>query len=393
MVYVYIDINGKPHLVGQLWSEFSTGTEKTTFQYHSEWLANPLKFAIEPSMPLQPDPMLAKPDLRIFGCIVDSSQDAWCRKIIHYHANRKLYEINYVLSMDDFSRFGALRFRHTFDGSFLASVQEQIVPPIYELQTLMNATEDELELLINPPEELSMFRPKATIIDNEGNLLLAKFSQKADQLNYMLWEAVALTLAKNAKINVPKFFVQQICGNNVLFVTRFDRHGMKRLHYISGITMLNSRDDVQHCYLDLAQAIKQNCHDPSVDLHALWRRIVFNILISNFDDHLRNHGFIFKNGWSLAPLFDATPVPMHHTIRSLYTKIDRTHKDASLDVALSIADQFALDQQQAKSVIAEIAQASQEWRTIAKQFNIDDAEIEMMAQAFEHAELEKAKQY
>lgn len=391
MTYIYIELNGVTYLVGQIWSNFSTGKEQSSFRYDPAWLDYRLAFAIEPSLPLTTEIIPCKPDHRFFSGMADSCQDAWCRRMIKYYAgDNKQHEINYLLGMNDAVRFGALRYKRDPNGPFLATDTAENVPPIYKMHDLLNASREELTMLINPPEGLNVFRPKAAVIDENGELYVAKFSQPNDKNSFMLWEAVALTLANAAKISVPKLFVKQIHGNHVLFTQRFDRHGKKRLHYLSGIGMLNSRDDAKHSYLDLAALIREYCVNATADLHALWRRIVFNILISNFDDHLRNHGFLFNNGWSLAPLFDATPQPMFHTFRKLYTNIDSQHNDATLELALGVAFQFKLDLDAANTIIREVAEVTQSWRDIAKEFNIAAAEIEMFKQSFEHDELDYA---
>ena len=124
----------------------------------------------------------------------------------------------------------------------------------------------------------------------------------------------------------------------------------------------------------------------------LWRRITFNILISNTDDHLRNHGFLYEgtNGWRLAPAYDLNPVPVDLKPRVLTTAIDLDVGMASLDLALEVADYFELDSREAISMAKEVGRAVSGWRMEASRRGLSSSEIERMASAFEHDDLRAA---
>ena len=206
--------------------------------------------------------------------------------------------------MNDYARQGALRFRTEDNNDFLFPGNLKSIPPLVNLTKLLAATEkvvdfeernSDLQLLLAPGSSLGGARPKASVIDKDGNLCIAKFPKKDDYTNNVLWEAVALTLAKNCGLNIQEWSLHKAGKKNVIVLKRFDRNGNTRIPFLSAMSMLNAidNDSQTHSYLDIADAIRQNGAVPKEDLKELWKRIVFSILISNTDDHLRNHGFFF----------------------------------------------------------------------------------------------------
>jgi serine/threonine-protein kinase HipA len=203
----------------------------------------------------------------------------------------------------------------------------------------------------------------------------------------MRWEAVALTLARSAGIEVSDWKLHQVDGKPVLLIDRFDRVGPRRIGYVSAMTMLEATDGTHGSYLEIAAVIEDDSPATTVDLHQLWRRIAFSVLISNTDDHLRNHGFLRRTsaGWSLAPAFDLNPDPEPGP-KHLATAIDGGDDRASLEILMSVIDDFRLDRSEALRIIGEVREASEQWRTVALKTGLSAAAVEQMSGAFEHDE-------
>ncbi len=208
----------------------------------------------------------------------------------------------------------------------------------------------------------------------------------------MRWEAVALRLARAAGIAVPNSAVHSVDGRAVLIVDRFDRSGGFRVGYVSAMTMLEARDGDQGSYLDIADAIERHSPAASEDLEELWRRIAFSILVSNTDDHLRNHGFLRRSsaGWSLAPAFDLNPDPGPGA-KHLSTAIDFVDTAASVESLIEVREHFRLDEEAAGRVLREVVEATVGWREQAREAGLDRAAIEEMAPAFEHDQAARAQ--
>ncbi len=254
---------------------------------------------------------------------------------------RTVLEIDYLLLVDDEARQGALRFAAKEGGPFLADQGAMKIPPLIDLPRLLSAAEhivddsdsdEDLRLLLAPGSSLGGARPKASVHDRDGHLLIAKFPNKGDEVNTVGWETVAPTLAKNAGIDVPEWRLESISEKPVLLSRRFDREAGARVPFLSAMSMLDARDNEAHSYLEFVDVLRQYCAAPKEDMRALWRRIVFSILISNTDDHLRNHGFLWTGSaaWRLTPAYDLNPVPTDIKPGVLTTTIDFEDGTASL---------------------------------------------------------------
>ena len=409
--YVYADLGGAPRLVGRLFTHIRKGRESAAFEYDDSWLAHDERFALEPALKLGPGPFHTATDRSMFGAIGDSAPDRWGRTLMRRVARRRaaaagdaprtLYEIDYLLLVNDEARQGALRFADQPDGPFLAPQDQTPVPPLIELPRLLSAAErvideseddEDLRLLFAPGSSLGGARPKASVREADGRLAIAKFPHKEDEWNAVLWEAVALSLAGKAGIDVPPWRVEDIAGKDVLILARFDRDGDIRIPYLSAMSMLGARDNELHSYLEVADALRLHGAQPARDLPALWRRVVFTVLISNVDDHMRNHGFLYtgSDGWALSPAFDLNPMPVDVKPRVLNTAIDDEDQTASLDLALSVAEYFDLAQQDAERIAGEVAAAVARWREQAARFGLTKAACDRMESAFVHADLETA---
>jgi serine/threonine-protein kinase HipA len=302
--------------------------------------------------------------------------------------------------VDDEARQGALRFAEGEGGPFLAEGPTKI-PPFIELPRLLSAadhvlsntdSDEDLRLLLAPGSSLGGARPKASVRDREGQLAIAKFPNEGDEMNIVLWEAVALTLAARAGIAVPSWQLETVAGKPVLLLRRFDREGGTRVPFLSAMSMLDPKDNEVRSYLEFVDILRQHGASPKKDMHELWRRIVFSILISNTDDHLRNHGFLWTGsaGWRLSPAYDLNPVPTDIKPRVLTTAIDLDDGTASLKSALQVAGYFELDAAQAHRIAAQVGRATSAWRWEAKKLGLTAAEIDRMASAFEHSDLKEA---
>lgn len=410
-IFVYVDIAGTPHLAGRLWSRVRKAKQSATFEYDQGWLEYADRFSLEPALMLGPGPFHTQTDKPLFGTIGDSAPDRWGRVLMRRAERRRaaadgetprtLMEIDYLLMVDDEARQGALRFTRQEGGSFLAMHEAARIPPLIDLPRLLSAAEhvvgdtdsdEDLRLLLVPGSSLGGARPKASVRDRDGHLAIAKFPHKDDEVNTVLWEAVALTLAEKAGISVSEWRLEHVLNKPVLLLRRFDRLEGQRIPFLSAMSMLGASDNESHSYLEFVDALRQYGAYAKQDMHALWRRIVFNILISSTDDHLRNHGFLYagSNGWRLAPAYDLNPVPTDIKPRVLTTAIDLVDGTASLDLAMSVAGYFELDEDKAHMIASEVGQAVQGWREAAVRLGITSAEIERMASAFEHEDLKAA---
>ena len=410
-VLVYVDIGGTPHLAGRLWARVRKGRESATFEYDAGWLAYANRFALEPALTLGPGPFHTTSGRPLFGTIGDSAPDRWGRVLMRRAERRRaervgetprtLMEIDYLLGVDDEARQGALRFASQEGGPFLAEHEAARIPPLIDLPQLLSAAEhvvgdtdsdEDLRLLLAPGSSLGGARPKASIRDRDGHLAIAKFPHKDDEINAVLWEGVALRLAAKSGIPVPDWRIEHVLNKPVLLLRRFDRVQGERIPFLSAMSMLGASDNESRSYLEFVDALRQYGASPNQDMHELWRRIVFNILISNTDDHLRNHAFLYTgpDGWRLAPAYDLNPVPTDIKPRVLTTAIDLDDGAASLDLAMSVVGYFELDENKAHAIAAEVGMAVRTWREEAAQLGLTPAEIDRMASAFEHEDLKAA---
>jgi serine/threonine-protein kinase HipA len=410
--FVYMDIAGVPILVGRLWSRIRKQRETGTFEYDAGWLKRPDRFALEPALILSEGPYHSGAARPMFGAIGDSAPDRWGRALMR-RAERKaaeregrpprtLFEIDFLLQVDDEVRAGALRFAEKLGGPFVAEPGKFRIPPLVELNRLLAAAErvidnkddeDDLRLLIAPGSSLGGARPKASVRDADGHLSIAKFPHKEDSCNVVLWEHVTLALAARAGIAVSEWHVAEVGKKACLILRRFDRRNGTRVPLLSAMSMLGASDnESDHTYLDIAEALRQQGAAPNEDLRELWRRIVLNVLVSNTDDHLRNHAFLYESqkGWRLSPAYDINPVPLDVRPRILSTAIDPADNRASIDLAFAAAEYFGLNKRQAKTIAAEVGAAVTHWREEAKNVDIAKSEIDRMATAFEHDDLKKA---
>jgi serine/threonine-protein kinase HipA len=411
-VLVYVDLDGVPHLAGRLWTRLRKNRESATFEYDPDWLRHPARFALEPALMLGAGAFHTAPDAPLFGAIGDSAPDRWGRALMRRMSRRQaeregravraLREIDYLLMVDDEARQGALRFAEGAGGPFLREADASRIPPLGELPKLLSAaeriadeegTDEDLRLLFAPGSSLGGARPKASVRLKDGSLAIAKFPRRDDEINVVAWEAVALTLAGKAGIATPTVRLEEVARRPVLLVSRFDRVKGHRKPFLSAMSMLGAKDNESRSYLEFVDALRRYGAAPVEDMEALWRRIVFTILISNTDDHLRNHAFLYEGqrGWRLSPAYDLNPVPVDIKPRVLATAITEDDNTASLPLAFEAAGYFEISMTRAREIAGEVAAVVSTWRAQAKRRGISRQEIDRMASAFEHRDLEIAR--
>lgn len=408
-IEVHIDLAGEVRRVGTLYTPRRSARAPVTFEYHDTWLDDPNKFSLEPALRL--DRGAFTPNAGLFGSIGDSAPDTWGRRLMQRaerrraeregRAVRTLGELDYLLGVADMARLGALRFRRVGEEAF----QEQTdagVPGLIELGRLRAVTErilrdeesdEDLQLIFAPGSSLGGARPKASVIDQHGKLAIAKFAKETDDYRIELWEAVAIQLAQSAGILVAPTTLIEVAGTSVLLSQRFDRDGERRVPFLSALSMMGLKDGEHGSYPELVDALTRYGARAKVDATELYRRMVLNILISNVDDHLRNHGFLWldNGGWTLSPVYDLNPVPTDVKPRILTTNINLDEATCDIDLALSVAGYFGLTAREAKANATEVGRAVSTWRDVARANGAKSSEIERLSSAFEHDDLSKTQ--
>lgn len=401
-VGVHVRIDGGDVLAGTLYTHRRRGVQSATFAYATEYLANPDAYALDPELPLHGGALQTRAGRALFGAFTDGAPDRWGRTIMdrreaglareEKRAARTLGEVDYLLGVRDDLRQGALRFR-VDDGPFLAD-EASGVPALTDLPSLLDLADraerdtadlPDLQRLVRVGSSLGGARPKAHVKDLDNRLAIAKFpSASHDTWDVMAWEKVAVDLAERAGIDVARSRLLRLAGRSVLVVDRFDRTATgERIGYASAMTMLEAVDGERRSYLEIAEIVEQTSTDPTYQLRQLWRRIVFFIMISNTDDHLRNHGFLHQHGdvWRLAPAFDLNPDPAPGA-KYLSTAIDTGDDSADVAVALAVAGLFRLDDAHAHEILTHVAGAVAQWRHVAAAQQLSSVQMDEMEPAF-----------
>tara|TARA_R100001079_G_scaffold106499_1_gene74667 strand:- start:754 stop:1749 length:996 start_codon:yes stop_codon:yes gene_type:complete len=314
---------------------------------------------------------------------------------------RTLQEADFLLGVTDFSRLGALRFKRPEDDAFQKPIGEG-VPGFIQLGRLLESaqridrdeeTDEDLALIFAPGSSLGGARPKASVIDAHGHLAIAKFPKESDEYSLETWEHIALILADRAGMRVPRHKLQQVGGRPVLISWRFDRSDEIRTPFLSAMSLLQLKDGDRGSYPEIVDELARHGARAGEDAAELFRRMVFNILISNVDDHLRNHGFLWagKEGWVISPAYDLNPTPTDLKARILTTNISIDEGTCSIELARDQATLFGLSSKRASEIIADVGKAVAEWRIVAQTLGQSKVQIDRMASAFEHNDLEEAR--
>lgn len=391
--------------------------EFSQFAYREEWLANPIAFDLSPDLSRVRGYQLRKAPSRDDSCfflaLADTEPDSWGRRVIaRAHAKarktnlalRALTELDYLCAVDDFSRIGALRLRDASE-TYLRSHEagKRAIPPLLELGKVMTAsravelgteTAEDLKYLQGKGTSLGGMRPKCTVLDEDGALALGKFPSIGDERSVTRGEVLALRLAKMAGIDAAQARIVMVQEAPVAVIRRFDRtQSQGRIPYMSGATLLQTSRHEEHAYTEVVDAMRSTCMDFSASARQLWRRLVFNFLITNVDDHLQNIGFLYvaRNQWQLAPAFDLNPFPDKDRESKTWLSED-TGPITSVAQLIEQAARFQLKPDEAVAVLAEIVQALKQWREVAMsaEVGLSRGELEDFAPAFEHEDMGEA---
>ena len=406
-IFVYAHWIGmsEPKCIGLLCAQQAKGRKAFSFEYELDWILSKEQMLLDPDIGWYKGQQYPN-GKENFGVFFDSMPDTWGRTLMKRRKaqyaglegkSSSLYEIDFLLGVYDESRMGALRFKLDKEGPFLDNNPHSSIPPmssIRELQyaaKILESDEDSeavkkwLAILLAPGSSLGGARPKANVRDENGELWIAKFPSESDSNDKAAWEYLAYRLALKAGIEISVSRIEKILGNHHTFFTkRFDRNKSGRIHFASAMTMTGNNEDTLKektaSYLDIAEFIQYSGAQNKKDLQQLWRRIVFNIAISNTDDHLRNHGFILtEKGWILSPAFDLNPSIDKD---GLALNIDSENNALDVDLAKSVGEYFQLVPDEMDKIVNDIYTAISSWKDIAKEIGISRAEQEMMAPAF-----------
>lgn len=412
IIWVYADWEPmeEPQLIGMLVSQRVRGKEIFSFEYNEAWLSdNQSILYLDPNLGLYKGKQYLPDGKNNFGVFLDSAPDRWGRLLmrrreawqakLESREEKTLYESDYLLGVFDGHRMGGLRFKLYQEGEFLSNKKNMTTPPWTSLRELEYASlqleKDDaikdpeyskwLSMLIDPGSSLGGARPKASVLDEKGNLWIAKFPSAKDDKNIGAWEMVLHQLAKASGIHVPDARLLQFSGKYHTFLSkRFDRIKEKRMHFASALTLLGYQDGADFhdglSYLDIVAFIIQQGASVKADLEQLWRRVVFNILVSNTDDHLRNHGFMLTyDGWQLSPAYDMNPNEMGN---GLTLNISENSNEQDISLALETAKHYKIKKDEAAKILDDMRREISKWRTVAKELGIGSSEIELTKRAF-----------
>lgn len=393
-------------IIGKLAFETDGARQSSVFIYGDAWINSSKGFDLSPYMRRQ--------DLQMFGsgrkgdlhgvlpsCIADCAPDAWGRGLIRKTLKREPTEMDYLLAADDLTRQGALRFLDA-DGRPVAT-DVPAIPRLVDLADLVALAQDferdpemadeKLKKLAGAGGSLGGARPKASL-DDEGALSIIKFTSINDTRPIERMEVATLALAKQAGIKAATARIE--LGDTpypVAVIRRFDRRGTRRIPYISARTMVDIKGTDGAYYTDMAEAMRAYCYDVPNQLRELYRRILFTILVSNNDDHMKNHGFVYagNNQWVLSEAFDINPQPERQ--RHLETGISElSGNEADIEAALEASPFFDIPRDEALTILREVHEAIDSgWKDACRAAGMSGVHIKSYAPAFEHEEAEKAR--
>lgn len=396
---VYADFNwlNKPELVGELCYEKLRGSDSYAFKFDENWLSIHAGIKLSEDINNYPGMQYTQPGNDIFGCFSDALPDRWGRTLLkrreqiqaseEKRAVRSLSSFDYLMGIDDFSRMGGFRFKRELEDDYINVSPSLKIPPLTEIRELIHASQEVeksedndvlpekkwITQLIQPGTSLGGARPKAGVLDEMGNLCIAKFPSKKDDYDTGIWEHFSHLLAQKAGIQVAQTRVLDGLGKyHTLLSRRFDRTDeAKRIHFASSMSLLGLKDGDNaqsgFGYLDIVDFIIQGCCDVEKNLHELYRRVAFNICIGNSDDHFRNHGFLLTpKGWTLSPAYDMNPTLNEH--QSLL--INESSNKADIRVLLDSCESYMINKEEAEIIIQDVQAAVSKWENLAIQLQI-----------------------
>lgn len=377
--------------------------KRSAFSYDEAWLRDPRFFTVSPD--LLPVPGIQHPQQVFFLALEDTAPDSWGERVIRRAHARLRHEerdtpalepVDYLMWVDDEARVGALRLFDPQAGTYLhAGGTHRHVPPLVELDKVLHAVRaleegtesaQDLRYLLGQGTSLGGARPKSTIRDTDGQLAVGKFPSQADRRDVIRGEVLAMQLAVRAGIRVAPARVELIGGTPVAVIRRFDRTGSGgRIPYVSAATMLQSDGrDSTHAYTELVDVLSQTGADPTADAHELWRRLVFNFLICNTDDHLRNTGFLYDaraRGWRLSPAYDLNPMPGDRRESKTWLTEDAGVIERE-EMLMAAAPYFRLDMAQARVIRDEVARVVSGWRKLGRALGMRNTDLRDFEPAF-----------
>lgn len=385
---VYLDLQGKSVPAGTAFFHHGRGQVSTTFTYDTEYLKKRQAYELDPALPLSPAPSTVT---GLPGAFQDCSPDRWGRNLVQKEyrrlvqeglaRDRRLTDVDYVLGVSDLTRQGALRFKLFDDADFVTTGSK--VPKLISLPALQRAAdrvgrEDGAaikDLLDAGTGSLGGARPKASVLGDDGHLMIAKFSHAHDEWSVIAWEKTALELARRARIATPVSTLLTVEGRPVLVLDRFDRASGQRIGYMSAMTATRRSDGEAGDYLDVVEASEDYSRNPRRGHEQIFRRVALSVAIRNTDDHLRNHGFLRReNGWEMSPVFDINPQPDLHVQRQ--TAINgATEAEHEAEALMELASYCGLSVAQAKQITAEVLDATSTWREVARYHGVSEAEL------------------
>ncbi len=411
-IEVYADWEGLsgPTLMGKLQANRLRGKEIFSFEYDAAWLKTDFTTYLDPNLGLYSGQQYLPDDKPNFGLFLDSSPDRWGRLLMRRREavkarqeDRKenlLFETDYLLGVFDGHRMGGIRFKADPKGEFLNNNGKIASPPWTSLRELENASlkleQDDaandpeymqwLSMLIDPGSSLGGARPKASVLDEKGRLWIAKFPSLRDDRDSGAWEMVLHHLAEACGIIVPEARLLQFGSKHHTYLSRrFDRkNDGTRIHFASAMTLLGYNDGAGHedgvSYLELAEIIQRFGAEPTQDLEQLWRRILFNVCVSNTDDHLRNHGFILsERGWRISPAYDMNP---NENGTGLKLNISENDNSLNVDLVMEVAKYFNVNSTKSQTILSEMQGMVGKWNDVAKSLGLSNEERQRMAGAF-----------
>jgi serine/threonine-protein kinase HipA len=403
IVYAHWKRIPEPLKIGILSAQEARGHLVWSFEYDENWIKTQSQMELDPDLQWVDGPQYS-PIKSNFGIFLDSMPDRWGKTLMQRRETilnekrerKRLTDFDYLLGVNDLTRMGGLRFKLDEEGPFLDDNDKKAAPPLTALRELQYAADmvesDEdsdavrewILFLLAPGSSLGGARPKASVSDEKGNFWIAKFPSRQDNMDKGAWEYIAWKLAQDAGIVVPEADFMNVSGKHHTFLSkRFDRQGEERIHFASAMTMTGRFEGEEReppSYLEIAEFIQFYGASPDKDLKQLWRRIVFNIAISNTDDHMRNHGFIItEGGWRLSPAFDMNPSIDKN---GLSLNIDLELNALDFDLARSVGEYFNLNNEEMDATIKEVHEAVSKWEILATKMGIPSAQRRLMEAAF-----------
>lgn len=412
-LFVYADFDWLKdiELIGELSHESLRGSETYGFKFADTWLKKHGNLFLSNDLNNYPGQQYTGMNKDIFGCFSDALPDRWGRTLLNRREQiqameekrpiRRLSSFDYLIGIDDFSRMGGFRFKETSDGNFINADKDLRIPPLTNIRDLLFASQEIekseeqnllpdkkwLAQLMQPGTSLGGARPKASVIDENKNLYIAKFPSRKDDHDVGLWEHFCHLLANQAGINAAITRTINTDKHHTLLSHRFDRKEEgKRIHFASAMTLLGLNDgdnaSTGHGYLDIVDFIIQNGTDVETNIQELYRRVAFNICIGNTDDHFRNHGFLLTpKGWTLSPAYDMNPTLNEQ--QSLLISVSSCESD--LNILLDACENYMINKETATKIINEVRNAVKSWRTLATRLGIAKREMESFAQKFDNS--------